>query len=304
MKQKARLIKAGEMMDAKREYLVRTFSRTKRKDYENYILNRIWNRLDRLDLKPVTQQYVKRADGKYALLDLYFPQIHLGIECDEGHHKSNALNDEMRTLEIGKMFQAVKENEIRIERIDATESIETIHTKIEEIVQLINKMASNSKIIPWSEDLDYAELAVKNGKLTIYDDYTFRTITEAMRCLGKNYKAIQRAYWKFNEQYMMWFPQLSFDTGKGKVSNARGWINVFNQNWTEIEERRMESDYTPYNLTEGTQRDRITFMKVKDPVFGTYKYQFVGIFKWDRIEDNRVIFKRIADEIDLTPYNQ
>ncbi|MGG0789864.1 hypothetical protein ABE132_14400 [Peribacillus simplex] len=78
------------------------------------------------------------------------------------------------------MFQAVKENEIRIERIDATESIETIHTKIEEIVELINKMASNSKIIPWSEDVDYAELAVKNGKLTIYDDYTFRTITEAM----------------------------------------------------------------------------------------------------------------------------
>ncbi|MFF2499595.1 AbaSI family restriction endonuclease [Peribacillus sp. NPDC058075] len=291
-------------MVAKREYLVRTFSRTKRKDYENYILNRIWNRLNRLDLKPVTQQYIKRADGKYALIDLYFPQIHLGIECDEGFHIRNELNDEIRTLEIGKMYQAVKENEIRIERVDATESIEAIHTKIEEIVQLINKMASNSKIISWSEDVDYAELAIKNGVLSIYDEYTFSTITEAMRCLGKNYKGIQRAYWKFNEQYMMWFPQLSFDTGKGKVSNARGWINVFNQNWTEIEEKRMESDYTPYNLPEGTQRNRITFMKVKDPVFGTYKYQFVGIFQWDRIEDNRVIFKRIAEEIDLTPYNR
>lgn len=292
------------MMDTKREYLVRTFSRTKRKDYENYILNRIWNRLDRLDLKPVTQQYVKRADGKYALLDLYFPQIHLGIECDEGHHKTNGLNDEIRTLEIGKMFQAVKENEIKIERVDATESIDTIHTKIEEIVQLINEMASNSKIVPWSEGVDYAALAVKKGTLSIYDEYTFPTITEAMRCLGKNYKGQQRSYWKFNDQYMMWFPQLSFDTGKGTISNARGWINVFNQDWTEIEERRMESDYTPYTLPEGIPRERITFMKIKDPVFKTNMYQFVGIFQWDRIENNKVIFKRIAKEIDLTPYNQ
>ncbi|MFA1710263.1 AbaSI family restriction endonuclease [Peribacillus frigoritolerans] len=291
-------------MDTKSEYLVRTFSRTKKKDYENYILNRVWSRLDRLDLKPVTQQYVKRADSKYALIDLYFPQIHLGIECDEGFHIRNAINDEIRTLEIGKMFQAVKENEIRIERIDATESIEAIHTKIDEIVQLINKLASNSKITSWSEDVDYAELAVKNGTLSIFDEYTFSTITEAMRCLGKNYKGQQRSYWKFNEQYMMWFPQLSFDTGKGKVSNARGWINVFNQDWTEIKEKRMESDYIPYKLPEGTPRDRITFMKIKDPVFKTNKYQFVGVFQWDRIENNTVVFKRIAKEIDLTPYNQ
>ncbi|WP_144476915.1 AbaSI family restriction endonuclease [Peribacillus simplex] len=292
------------MMNAKREYLVRTFSRTKRKDYENYILNRIWNRLNRLDLKPVTQQYVKRADGKYALLDLYFPQIHLGVECDEGHHKSNALNDEIRTLEIGKMFQAVKENEIKIERIDATDSIEMIHTKIEEIVQLINKLASNSKIIPWSEDVDYAALAVKKGTLSVYDEFTFRTISEAMRCLGKNYDSLQKSYWKFNERYMMWFPQLSIDIGQGNVSNTRGWINLFNKNWTEIEEKRMEKDYIPLNLPEGKPRDRITFMKVKDPIFKTNKYQFVGIFQWDHIEENSVFYKRVAEEIDLTPYNK
>lgn len=35
------------MEDLKREYLIRTFSRTKRKDYENYILNAIWHKLDR-----------------------------------------------------------------------------------------------------------------------------------------------------------------------------------------------------------------------------------------------------------------
>ena len=84
--------------DAKRDYLVRTFSRTKRKDYENYILNAIWHKLDRSDIQPVTQQFIKRSDGKYALVDLYFPQLNIGIECDEAHHIANELSDTNRTL--------------------------------------------------------------------------------------------------------------------------------------------------------------------------------------------------------------
>ena len=52
----------------KREYLIKTLSRTKRKDYENYVIGAIWHRLNNLEIKPVSQQYVKRSDGKY---DLY-----------------------------------------------------------------------------------------------------------------------------------------------------------------------------------------------------------------------------------------
>ena len=40
-------------------YLVRTLSRTNRKDYENYVINRIWNLLYNPEIKPVSQQYVK-----------------------------------------------------------------------------------------------------------------------------------------------------------------------------------------------------------------------------------------------------
>lgn len=55
-------------MDKKLEYLVKTFSRTNKKDYENYILTCIWHRL----IKLVTQQYVKLIDGIYALIDFIF----------------------------------------------------------------------------------------------------------------------------------------------------------------------------------------------------------------------------------------
>ena len=66
-------------MDKKLEYLVKTFSRANKKDYENYNLTGIWHRLNILDIKPVIQQYVKLIDGTYALIDLYFPQINLGV---------------------------------------------------------------------------------------------------------------------------------------------------------------------------------------------------------------------------------
>lgn len=71
----------------KRDYLVKTLSRTKRKDYENYIINAIWHKLDNMELKPVSQQYVKFKNGNYALMDLYFPQLQIAIEVDEACHQ-------------------------------------------------------------------------------------------------------------------------------------------------------------------------------------------------------------------------
>ena len=90
-------------MEDKKDYLIRTLSRTKRKDYENYVINRLYNRLNDLDIKPMTQKYIKRIiNGKkgYCLIDLYFPQFNIGIECDEPHHISQVEKDKLRTEDI------------------------------------------------------------------------------------------------------------------------------------------------------------------------------------------------------------
>ena len=50
-------------MDSKVIYLAKTLSRTKRKDYENYVVNAIWNRVNDSRLVPVSQQYVKDKNG-------------------------------------------------------------------------------------------------------------------------------------------------------------------------------------------------------------------------------------------------
>ena len=63
--------------------------RLNRKDYENYVVGAIYHKLNNINIQPVSQQYVKRSDNNYALLDLYFPQINYAIECDEKYHKNN-----------------------------------------------------------------------------------------------------------------------------------------------------------------------------------------------------------------------
>jgi hypothetical protein len=56
-----------------------------------------------MDIKFVTQQYVKRPEG-IALTDLYFPQLKIHVEIDEGQHflkdGTRVLQDKIREADI------------------------------------------------------------------------------------------------------------------------------------------------------------------------------------------------------------
>jgi hypothetical protein len=71
------------------EYLIKTLSRTSRKDYENYVINSIWTKLGNSEIEIVSQQYINdpKDKRKHYFIDLYFPALKIGIECDEAHHK-------------------------------------------------------------------------------------------------------------------------------------------------------------------------------------------------------------------------
>jgi hypothetical protein len=57
----------------KLEFVARQLDKTKKKRFEQLVVHRIWNRLDDLRVKFVTQQYVRRPEGR-ALTDMYFPR--------------------------------------------------------------------------------------------------------------------------------------------------------------------------------------------------------------------------------------
>ena len=114
------------MADWKAEYLAKTFSRTNRKKWENYIITGIWHRLHDLSLQPVTQQYVKKDDG-YALLDLYFPQINFAVEVDESYHENEEQRekDKEREEQVKKSLESIfakNERELIIRRVKITDN--------------------------------------------------------------------------------------------------------------------------------------------------------------------------------------
>ncbi len=57
----------------KTEYIMRSLSRTIHKRAEFFAINRIFHKINDLDVEFVTQQYIRLQNGKHALSDLYFP---------------------------------------------------------------------------------------------------------------------------------------------------------------------------------------------------------------------------------------
>jgi very-short-patch-repair endonuclease len=294
--------------DAKREYLVRTFSRTKRKDYENYILNAIWHKLDRSDIQPVTQQFIKRSDGRYALMDLYFPQLCVGIECDERHHIENAKEDDRRELTMEQMLSAYDETEdFQLYRIKAYEPIEDVERQIDDTVAGIKDEIRRTRFQPWDFNESPYDIAIKKRMIHVADRLAFRTIVEVCRCFGKDYEGMQRAYFHIGHEHQLWCPKLAtYSDGKYK-SAARGWVNILTSDWENIIETRDDPDkkFSKDESITAPNRPTITFAKSTD-ILGRSAYRFIGVYKTDesdsRASETVHVHKRISRYIDLAPW--
>lgn len=118
-------------------YLIRALSRTKRKDYENYVVNAIWNRLAMGDVKPVTQQLVLWPDGRRSFVDLYFPQAMIGVECDEAYHQGQRERDREREITITDVLRQIRGEDYRALHVDVSGSYEQVERSIDDCVRRI-----------------------------------------------------------------------------------------------------------------------------------------------------------------------
>ena len=286
----------------KQQYLYRMFSHhTKGKEKENYVVNAIWARLDDLNVKPVTQQYVRRPKG-YAFIDLYFPQINYGVECDEAYHNDNTLKDAAREIDLQTQLSACSENGLKIRRVNATLDADALHDRIREIVREIKQMVKEKgeQLSPWlGHEEEWCSIKAR-GTLLTEDAYSFKTIAEiCIKCFDKpeSYR-IQRAFFKVTDDRMLWCPKLAIELPDGsKAAQARGWVNELSADWEVIIEHN-NSGATPVAYPE---RLRYVFAKSKDER-GEDAYRFIGTFKWrETTPSGEHIYKREESEsyIDL-----
>ncbi|MBL8159496.1 restriction endonuclease [Candidatus Saccharibacteria bacterium] len=298
------------MKNTRFEYLIKTLSRTKRKDYENYIVNAIWNRLNDSSIKPASQWFVKNQNG-WHLIDLYFPQINLGVECDEGHHKSNQANDEQRELKLIEVLSAASKHPYQALHIDATLPFEDIELKINDCVRKIKMLVKERReandFIEWS-DVDTVTYFKDKQIIRSSDDILFPTIVSAVNSLMQSTKkGYQLGYFTprgLDSKYKFWFPQLEVE---GKAQ-ARGWHNILSEDGKTITEYNDDIKANMVNW-EGTSRKefldyiRVTFAKVRDPITNKRAYKFVGLFELKAIDDGDVrTYSKISDTFNASRY--
>ncbi len=290
-------------MEDKKDYLIKTLSRTKRKDFENYVINRLYTRLNDLDIKPMTQKYVKRKiEGKYgySLIDLYFPQFNIGIECDEPHHILQEEQDKLRTEDIIAELGNYTEKRIKV----FNNSIIDINNDIDKVVNDIKvnkeKQIQNNTFKKW-EILTPQEYFVNKDTISIYDDIEFSTINETSNLIfGTNYKGQQKAWFPIktikDKSIMAWFPQLAIEKDNIMVASSSGWNNTINDKKDTIFEY---NEFSTNTSNDFDTRARVTFMKMKDKITNKSSYKFLGVFLPIEKTNGKVTYKRIETEFKI-----
>lgn len=277
------------------EYISRSLSKIQHKKFELYVISRIIHKLDNPEIKYVFQQYATRDNntGKYALIDLYLPQLGIAIEVDESHHKEQYTEDEIRQKEIEQL-------DIQVERVQCYEkSLEEVNNEIEKIIEKIitkkNELGDNFK--PWN-GLNGYEYYTDKGFFDVNDPTELISPTEICNCLGLENAAQRGAAWLKEDEILIWWPH------ENEEKKYR-WHNKLSDDGLEIIEiDNKEGEQDKFYLDaikKDTNIKRLVFYRKKN-MLNDKLYRFVGVFMLDVDKTknrHERVYKRIDDKFKL-----
>lgn len=280
------------LTDYKLTYLSNIFSKIHRKGFETYVIARIWNKLDNLDIEIVSQQYVKRENG-YALLDLYFPQINYGVEVNEAYHLSQPDKDKMRKQEVEILTG------VTIVAVDCSKPIEDVHQQIDKVVaEINNRIAQTANFKPWQEGVLNPDSYKANGILKVEDGVILSNTDDICTIFGM--EVPKRGYQRAggvplpNSDYFVWWPN----------AIQKKWANEMSDDGEKIVEYDKSDEQKCNQHVEKylkLNQRRITFFRKKN-IFGQHYYRFVGVYEMDKEESrkiNKCVWRRISTEYEL-----
>lgn len=282
-------------MDYKLDYMTRLFAKISKKKTETYVISRIWHQLNDDRVKFVVQQYIRRTQDKYALADLYLPQLGIFIEINEPFHKNNIEIDRIRNEEISQVTHS------KPIVIDCDNSIEKIHSQISEVVQQIKQtiIERGERFISWEGGSTLTvEYHRKKGYLKVDESEYVRTIDEAFAIFGA--KAKHRGFMRVagasvpdKPNEIVWCPN----------SGHRIWCNELSEDGLEIREynRNEQSRGEHVERYLSSNQRRVTFFREEDEL-GFRFYRFVGVFELNKEKsekENKCVWERISDYYQL-----
>lgn len=120
------------------------------------MVNAIWNRINNAKLVPVTQQFIKDKGGNHYYIDLYFPQLKIGVECDEGYHNSieQKVLDAERELTIFDVLKQIDGRDYIALHVDVTKPYNEVEAQINAHVSTIKSKIDELKRVVFSQVKD------------------------------------------------------------------------------------------------------------------------------------------------------
>ena len=274
-------------MDFKTDYISRLFEKTSYKRIENYCITRLWHKRDNPDVKFVLQQYVGRHEDKYALTDIYLPQLGLHIEVNEPAHY-----DSQERIQADKIRKQQIESQTghTVLEIDCRLKIELEVDKVlDEINARIKKAKANGTFKPWDPDIEFSP--------------KYWNVEDICTIFGADFKKTRRGFLRKGgiehpkcSDYLIWWPS---------VTSRKGWINIMSEDGLSITETHEDASKREahFKYHQNTPFKRIVFLHHKD-ILGITSYKFVGVFEYDAQHSsaaNGVVWKRTADRVDINP---
>lgn len=295
------------------EYISRALSKIQHKKYELYVISRIIHRLDNPKIKYVFQQYATRNEntGKYALIDLYLPQLRIAIEVDEAHHKEQYTEDQLRQNEIEQL-------EIEVKRVACYgQSIEDVNKQIDKLVDVIQNEINElgCKFQQW-EGLNGYEYYTQKGYFEIDDETELSSPTEICNCFGFVNPA-ERGARKLDidgGNTIIWWPSENYELQDGSWINKNShWYNRLSKDGKTIVEYNIDLGTDEEKMKSSCEdeisknRKRVVFYKKRNMLKDNL-YQFVGVFELNVDETRKKkqrVYTRIADTIEIpNQYNE
>lgn len=291
--------------DYKLDYITRLFRKISNKRFEAYVIQRIWDLLNDNRIRFVTQQYFRRDEaGKYALTDLYLPQINMVIEIDEGQHIANEHQDALRSEDI-MQIKAVEG--VHIERIALCDkntlkafTIDEVHQQIDAVVKKIRDAVAQmgNEFQPWENDLWTPDYYKRKGCFRVADDDYIKSIDDAATVFDT--KAKHRGFLRAagfdvpdKDNVIVWCPAKNNKQWSNDLVVKGGLTFIYEYN----NDPKKRSKHVQNHVAK-TWETRITFFREKDDL-GFNFYKFVGVFEIDKPKSrelNKCVWVKISDE--------
>lgn len=219
-------------------------------------------------------------------IDLYFPQVNMGVECEEAYHKGQQAKDRARELDLIDILNAIEPDYgYRVLRVDVSRGYMRTWSRRSGMPWGLSapRPLAAGLLASWSpgsrseRPRSFREAA----DISVADGVSFATIREACNTLfSTGYEHdLRRCYFtprgqfreEYGDRYRVWFPAKVTPEGRG----VGGWLNLVSLDGSELFEGREGRDY----VEDGDESRRVVFIKAKDPVLNQVGYRFLGVFE-------------------------